>query len=528
MKRLVLAATVVAVTTVAGVAVFALPVRASEAAIKRTVHANLDGDARREGVQLIGTTRPNPVGGGAPLPGMYVRVVDRHLGRVVKRRLTPTRVTSARFGVPDVDRDGRRELWFNGVQGPDLFHIGLYGWNGVGRRVLWDWSSAHSLVGSRSAGAKAELRDRAPAYRGREIVLIERVLSSGDARCCPSRVLVQVFARPKARRRYRLIERYYRPSSHGNTPPRASNPSGFAPAPPPLSDGGGLQPSSPPPPPADGGPEPPPPPPSDGGPQPPPPPPPRRTVVFEDDFNGPAGTLPDPAKWDIYSGSSSPHWGVECFTSSPSNIAIDGLGNLKLTGRGESTTPCSYDGSGPGYTSGGVHTGRDGSKFKTTFAKVEIRAKITCGSGTFDALWMSGAEPGLLAETDGEIDVFENMPDTANGTTDEFGVKQVIHGPTRSGGKWHLLNEHPHPTRLCEDYHVYAVDWNQGSVTFMFDGQVTKTFTPSSLKSDWVWPFDTYPQKLVLTLQLGGTWGGVIDDSALPASMLIDWVRVSK
>jgi hypothetical protein len=184
----------------------------SEAAVKRTVHANLDGDAHREGVQLITTTRPNPFGGTAPLPVAYLQVVDRRRGRFVRRRLTPRRVERANVGVRDVNRDGRGEVWFTGVQGMGFFHFGLYAWSGAGRRVLWYWNSARSVLGRRSAGARAELRDRAPLYPGREILLIEGVLGPGEARCCPSRLLVQVFGRPDGGRRYRLIDRHYRPT----------------------------------------------------------------------------------------------------------------------------------------------------------------------------------------------------------------------------------------------------------------------------------------------------------------------------
>jgi hypothetical protein len=194
-------------------AVLALPASASGMAVKRTVRANLDADARREGVQLITTTRPNPFGGTAPLSVAYVRVVDRRGGTLVKRRITSRRVEWARFRIRDVNRDGRGEVWFTGVQGMGFFHLGLYAWSGAGRRVLWYWNNARSVVGRRrTAGARAELQDRDPFYPGWEVVLIEGVLSRGEPRCCPSRFLVQIFGRPEGGRRYRLVDRYYRPA----------------------------------------------------------------------------------------------------------------------------------------------------------------------------------------------------------------------------------------------------------------------------------------------------------------------------
>jgi hypothetical protein len=194
-------------------AVLALPVTASEAAIKRTDRANLDGDARREGVQLITTTRPNPFGGTAPIPVAYVRVVDRRRGQLIKRRVSPRGIEHARFRIRDLNRDGRLEVWFSGFAGNGFFSFGLYEWSGTAREILWRWDNGRSVVGRRSAGVRAELQERDQAYPGREIVLIEGVLSPGDARCCPSRMLVQVFGRAEEGRRYRLINDYYMPGT---------------------------------------------------------------------------------------------------------------------------------------------------------------------------------------------------------------------------------------------------------------------------------------------------------------------------
>jgi Glycosyl hydrolases family 16 len=253
------------------------------------------------------------------------------------------------------------------------------------------------------------------------------------------------------------------------------------------------------------------------------------SAVFFDDFDGPAGVAPDPSRWRIYGGSAPPRWGLECFVNDRNHVALDGLGHLALTGRQASSTPCTTDGSGAGYTSGGVDTGSEGALFQAQPGDlVEVRAKISCGSGTWDALWMSGVSPGFAWPTDGEIDIFENMPDAANGTTDEFGVKQTVHGPTSSGGHWQIGNERLNGTRLCDDFHTYAVDWEPGRVAFMFDGQITRALTPLNLASGWFWPFDQHPEKIILDLQLGGTWGGQINTQALPASLSVDWVRVTR
>jgi beta-glucanase (GH16 family) len=254
------------------------------------------------------------------------------------------------------------------------------------------------------------------------------------------------------------------------------------------------------------------------------PPPDDAEVVFFDGFAGPAGSPPDPARWEVHGGAS---WGVECFTDRPENVALDGNGLLVLTARSEDSTPCSYDGSGAGYTSGGVSTGSDGVLFNTLFGRVEFRAKISCGNGTWDALWMSGVTPGFEWPTDGEIDVFEHMAPGSGPVLPEGRLRSTIHGPTEDGGRWQRGLERDEPYRLCDDFHTYAVDWKLGSITFLFDGEVLDTFTPSSMPAGGVWPFDHHAERLLVTLQLGDQ-AGPIDDDALPASLLVDWVRVTR
>jgi hypothetical protein len=184
----------------------------AQASIQRAVRVSLDGDARREAVQLITSTRPNPFGGSQPLPVAYVRVVDRRDGSTITRRISPRGIDRARFRIRDLNRDGRPEVWFNGLSGNGFFSFGLYEWTGSDRRILWRWDNERSVVGRRSAGARVEFQNLDDSYRGQEIVLIEGVLREGEARCCPSRLLVQIYGRSASASRYRLIDDYYEPA----------------------------------------------------------------------------------------------------------------------------------------------------------------------------------------------------------------------------------------------------------------------------------------------------------------------------
>ena len=89
----------------------------------------------------------------------------------------------------------------------------------------------------------------------------------------------------------------------------------------------------------------------------PPPPPPPAEYKFSDEFDGLAGSAPDPMKWqEIFGGSSPPRWGIECFVNDREHIALDGLGNLIVTATAAPASPCTADRGGPGILSAGWPT----------------------------------------------------------------------------------------------------------------------------------------------------------------------------
>lgn len=183
----------------------------ASARVVRPIRANLDGDGRVERVEVVAGSRANPYGGTVRIPVQYVRVVDRIRGKLIKRRLSP-KVERAVAKVRDFNVDGKRDVWFAGSSGnggaaPHWF--GLYDWVGGHRRVLWSYSSRGSPVGNRWAGASVHREQYSTDHPGLELVLWEGVRSSGDPNCCPSRILVSVYAYSQERGRYRLYDRFY-------------------------------------------------------------------------------------------------------------------------------------------------------------------------------------------------------------------------------------------------------------------------------------------------------------------------------
>jgi glycosyl hydrolase family 16 len=244
-----------------------------------------------------------------------------------------------------------------------------------------------------------------------------------------------------------------------------------------------------------------------------------QTLVFCDDFDGPAGSAPDSGKWRVYGGATPSRWGSECFVNDAQHISLDGNGNLVETATyNPAGVPCT-NGSGP-YESGGMDTGKFPTPlFSFEYGEVEARIKVPCqsGYGMWPAWWMTGSS----WPQSGEADILEILANSSHG----YEAKQSIHGPTSAGGVWSLSHGDISSTLWCSDYHVYGATWSAGQMEFTVDGAVQAIFTPAQMQTGWVWPFDSYAEKLFLDLQVGGS-GGTVDNSTFPQSMTVDWVRV--
>src|SRR4051812_38194039 len=112
----------------------------------------------------------------------------------------------------------------------------------------------------------------------------------------------------------------------------------------------------------------------------------------------------------------------------------------------------------------------------------------------------------------------------------EIGVMEVVgsrpatvHGPGFAGLGGGIGASHDAGADLSAGFHDYAVDWSPERITWSLDGVPYGTLTPAHVPA-WVFDHDFY---LLLNLAIGGDWPGNRTDSPrLPATMLVDWVRV--
>lgn len=222
------------------------------------------------------------------------------------------------------------------------------------------------------------------------------------------------------------------------------------------------------------------------------------TTVFSDEFDVPGA--PDASKWGYEIGAVR-NSEAQYYTSNGSNAFVSG-GALIIEARKERVGRYQY-------TSASLTTQR---AFQFTYGRVEIRAKVPAGVGTWPALWTLGTSAPWPAG--GEIDIMEHLgfdPPTIYGSIHSAAANVTT------------------PTTVADAetaFHVYAMEWDAKQITLSVDGTSYFTYANPGTGSAG-WPFDK-PEYLLLNLAIGGEWGGQqgIDDSIFPCDLVIDYVRV--
>ena len=240
-------------------------------------------------------------------------------------------------------------------------------------------------------------------------------------------------------------------------------------------------------------------------------------LTWSDEFNGPNGSSVDTSKWVVETGGNG--WGnqeLEYYTNRPEN-AYEKDGNLVIKVLQEKYK--GPDGVTRDYTSARLKTL---GKFEQTYGRFEARIKIPRGQGIWPAFWMLGNDidkPGWPAC--GEIDIMENI-----GKEPSL-VHATIHGPGYSGA--HGISAPfslSDGSKMADDFHVYAVEWEPNALRFYVDEHLYATRTPADLPKGTKWVYD-HPFFLLLNVAVGGGWPGSPDASTVfPQEMLVDYVRV--
>lgn len=246
-------------------------------------------------------------------------------------------------------------------------------------------------------------------------------------------------------------------------------------------------------------------------------------LVWSDEFdvNGPVNSnnwfhqtqLPAGVSW--FSGE------LQHYTDRIENSFVD-AGMLNIVAQSEVYTD---QGVTKNYTSARLN-----SKFPFKYGRVDVRAKVPIGAGTWPAIWMLGKninEPGAYYASTygttnwpacGEIDIMEHgiFPSQPADY-----IQGTLHTPSSFGNS--INNGGIIASDLQNNYHVYSMNWSPFQISFLLDNVVYYTYNPA-VKDASNWPFDK-EQYLLLNIAMGGT-AGTIPSNFTQASMQIDYVRV--
>lgn len=225
-------------------------------------------------------------------------------------------------------------------------------------------------------------------------------------------------------------------------------------------------------------------------------------AIWSDEFN--TNGSPDAANWGYDLGAGG--WGnneSQHYTNRADNAIVEN-GVLKIIAKKEN-----YQGSS--YTSARLLS-KD--KFSIKYGRIEFRAKLPVGGGTWPALWMLGDNISTVSwPACGEIDIMEHKGNELNK------IHGTLHFPGRSGGNPDTTTVTPNTTATTE-FHTYAIDWRAEFIKFYIDGVLFKTFTNTTSL-----PFN---QKffLIMNCAMGGSFGGAIDPNFVSSTFEVDYVRV--
>jgi beta-glucanase (GH16 family) len=233
--------------------------------------------------------------------------------------------------------------------------------------------------------------------------------------------------------------------------------------------------------------------------------------IFQDEFDGPSGSGPDPAKWTVQNWQDDvwpPVAGQ--YRDDRRNVFLDGNSNLVLLATQENGD----------YFSGKLRGNWRGLIGHTWEARIKLDCLTT---GAWPSFWTVNEDP----VPDGEVDIFEWYGNGSwpPGTT----VHAASNGKTWEGRSI--------PGLVDGGWHNWRMLWDEDGFKFWRDyvdgAKPYFSVPPKPIQvhgnpSDLRWPFNNpgYFMTPMFTLAVGGPGGGDPALGNFPAAMLVDWIRV--
>ena len=234
-----------------------------------------------------------------------------------------------------------------------------------------------------------------------------------------------------------------------------------------------------------------------------------KTLIWSDEFDN-DGQICD-KNWyaEIIPPNNGSWWNNELqyYTNSSNNLRVeDGL--LKITALREN------------YKNKEFTSARIVSKdlFDFMYGRVDVRAKLPKGGGTWPAIWMIGSNfDEVNWPQSGEIDIMEY---------DYYRKDKIhttVHMADQNGDPVYFTSIKNNISNVSEEFHIYSLEWTSNELIFLIDNVIVYSF-----KNNPTYPFN---QKFffILNVAVGGNFvGNRVDTDFSEGVMEIDYIRVYK
>lgn len=171
--------------------------------------------------------------------------------------------------------------------------------------------------------------------------------------------------------------------------------------------------------------------------------------------------------------------------------------------------------------SGKVISARMNSRKSWKYAYMEASIWLPKGKGTWPAFWCMPDDQSKGWPACGEIDIMEEVG------VDPDIVSSSIHTTSYNHTKGTQKTANRKLSGAESGFHSYALEWTEDYIKTYVDGKHLFTFENDKAGNNDTWPFNK-AFYMTLNLAWGGSWGGYagVDESALPCTMKVDYVRV--
>ena len=236
---------------------------------------------------------------------------------------------------------------------------------------------------------------------------------------------------------------------------------------------------------------------------------------------------------------------AQCYTDSADNSYVS-EGSLKIV-----ALPAEEGAQKP-YTSARLNT-RYKADFK--YGRIEMRAKMPSGQGSWPAFWMMPTDEVYGGwPRSGEIDIVEAV--NLKAADIDGNPENHIYGTLHYGQEWPNNDSSgqayslPSGANPADDFHTYAIEWQEGEIRWYMDGYLYATQRRSEVRynangdatglSHRGWYAEYYEQgtgeltthwdnapfdqefHLILNLAVGGAWPEAVNETGIDAAAFVD------